>query len=398
MNYKKIIWIGLASSVMVFSCNKKEGCTDPEATNYDEEAKKDDGSCVYHIHDEDTTYEVPSKYEFTDADGNSTVSYSGQTDRLNMLAEMKTYMSTGNTSGTVLDAQKLRDMFANENSAFTDADLNASSKQLESKCFSLDVDLFKAYFDSLATISASMTAGSNGVAGVVTSSNGDKKYLQSATGWEYTQIIEKGLMGAVLYYQIAEVYTREGKIGEAVNNSTPVDVSAGEYYTEMEHHWDEAFGYYGVPVDFPTNTSGLQFIGSYSDKRNAVLGSNQTVMDAYLNGRAAISNDDATVKETSAIEVREGIEKIFAASAIHYLNEAKTNIADDALRNHVLSEALGFLRSLKYNSDAKITTSQITEIETKIGTNFYEVTSTGLTEARDQLSSIYGMDDIKDQL
>lgn len=28
------------------SC-KKEGCTDPLATNYDENAKKDDGSCMY---------------------------------------------------------------------------------------------------------------------------------------------------------------------------------------------------------------------------------------------------------------------------------------------------------------------------------------------------------------
>jgi hypothetical protein len=34
------------AAIAVTSC-KKEGCTDPNATNYSEEAKKDDGSCVY---------------------------------------------------------------------------------------------------------------------------------------------------------------------------------------------------------------------------------------------------------------------------------------------------------------------------------------------------------------
>ena len=35
--------VGLAT---VSSCNKK-GCTDPDALNYSEKAKKDDGTCVY---------------------------------------------------------------------------------------------------------------------------------------------------------------------------------------------------------------------------------------------------------------------------------------------------------------------------------------------------------------
>ncbi len=40
--------LGLAASVAVLpACNKKEGCTDPTATNYDADAKEDDGSCSY---------------------------------------------------------------------------------------------------------------------------------------------------------------------------------------------------------------------------------------------------------------------------------------------------------------------------------------------------------------
>lgn len=33
--------------LMITGCKQKEGCTDPTATNYDPEAKKDDGSCTY---------------------------------------------------------------------------------------------------------------------------------------------------------------------------------------------------------------------------------------------------------------------------------------------------------------------------------------------------------------
>ncbi|MFM1876766.1 MAG: hypothetical protein RL266_2503 [Bacteroidota bacterium] len=40
--------LGLAASVAVLpSCNEKEGCTDPTASNYDADADKDNGSCVF---------------------------------------------------------------------------------------------------------------------------------------------------------------------------------------------------------------------------------------------------------------------------------------------------------------------------------------------------------------
>lgn len=263
---KSIYYIGLTVLILSATSCRKEGCTDSAAGNFDLEAKKDDGSCEYQ-----RMIDVPSTYTFTDAEGNSTVSYSGQTDRINMLVELKSYMDNGHTQGTVLNKQKLLDMYSNSNSPFTSNGLNSSTKQLESKTFSLDVDLFKQHIDSIVSNSMSTTAGSNGVAGVVTSNSGAKKYLMSSNGWEYAQIIEKGLMGAVLYYQISEVYTRDGKIGDAVDNTVASSPEEGKYYTDMEHHWDEAFGYFGAPTDFPTNADGLQFIAKYANGRNAVL-------------------------------------------------------------------------------------------------------------------------------
>lgn len=48
-NYLNFIAVlGLAASVAVLpSCNKKEGCTDPTASNYDQDAESDNGSCTY---------------------------------------------------------------------------------------------------------------------------------------------------------------------------------------------------------------------------------------------------------------------------------------------------------------------------------------------------------------
>ncbi len=43
---KKVSLLLLAVSLATFSC-KKKGCIDKEATNYNEKAKKDDGTCIF---------------------------------------------------------------------------------------------------------------------------------------------------------------------------------------------------------------------------------------------------------------------------------------------------------------------------------------------------------------
>jgi len=44
---KNLIYALLAVSIIFSACKKEEGCTDPTATNYNSDAKKDDGSCAY---------------------------------------------------------------------------------------------------------------------------------------------------------------------------------------------------------------------------------------------------------------------------------------------------------------------------------------------------------------
>ncbi len=336
--------------------------------------------------DDEPTYDVPTTYNFTN------VNYSGQTYRLSMLEEILDYCVTARVSGTTLSATTLKNMFANSGSPFSDATLNGSGKQLKNKCYAADQSLVESYIDSLVLASQSVTAGSNGVAGIVVSSaEPGSKYVLSAKGWDYTEMIEKGVMGGVFYYQAIDTYLEN--ISDDDNNT----ITAGEG-TDMEHHFDEAFGYFGVPVNFPTNNTDVLFWGEYCNDMDAALGSNAKLMNAFLAARAAITNKDYTTRDEKIIVIRENWDALVAAAAIHEINEAIEYFGDDALRSHTLTEFVGFVQSLKYNIHAKITPAQISEVTGHIGTNLYNVTLTDLNAAKNLLSAIYGLDNIKDSL
>lgn len=377
---KHILFLTLGS-IALTGC-KKEGCTDSTALNYNEEAKKDDGSCAYFV------LNVPATYAFTDGT-NSTVSYGGQTERLNQMTEMTTYMKSGTSS--VLSYTELTEMFANTggngggNFSFT------STKKLQDKCLAADTALFIDYMESLALASVDFAStAASGQAGTLTS--GTSTYLFGANGMEYTQLIEKGLMGAVFMYQATQVYFGSDKMN--VDNSSAVDAGAGEYYTAMEHHWDEAFGYFGVPEDFPTNTTGIRFWGKYCNTQNSNLGCNAVMMDGFKRGRAAISQDALTIRDEEILKIRKMWEKISASQAVTYLESAKNNFGvDNAKFLHELSEAYAFILCLKYVplETRVISYAEIDNLLTNtIGTDFWAVTQADLTNAINTLDDIYG--------
>ncbi|MBN8696009.1 MAG: DUF4856 domain-containing protein [Bacteroidetes bacterium] len=367
MKSNKLFLFPLAAMVLVSSCKKEE----------DEVPTPTPAG---------PGYTVPTTYNFAN------VNYSGQTTRIAMLDEISTYMSTSNTSGTVLDAQKLKDMYANVNAQFTDPALNTSGKQLKDKTFSLDQALFEAYFDTIAQQSTSLVAGTNGTAGVVVSTTDPtKKYLQGANGVEYAQLIKKGLSGAIFYYQAMETYLSN----LSIDDNTTVVAGSG---TNMEHHFDEAFGYFGVPIDFPTNTTGIKYWGDYCNKMNAQMNTNAAVMNACLAARAAISNSDYSTRDAQVTVFRQQWEKIIAAAIIYELNRAKANITDDAIRNHYVSEAIGFIMCLKYNSQKTISNAEITQALNYIGYNIYNISLTNIDNVRNLISTEYGLDAVKDNL
>ena len=341
-------------------------------------------------------YTVPTTYNFVNVD------YTGQKERLAMLSELRTYMSSAHVADApALSATRLHDMYNNRNSPFTAANLNSSTRQLRDKTATSAQAIIDAALDSLAAASqfTGQTA-SLGQAGVMPTNDNSRSYLLSSRGLEWAQIIEKGLMGSCFYYQATAVYLGEGKMN--VNNT---DVTPG-IGTAMEHHWDEAFGYLGVPIDFPQNLDGLVFWGRYLNARNTLMGLNSTLMNAFLAGRAAISNKDMGQRDVEIIRVRRNWEKMIAGTAINYLNAAKRNVGQDAgVTLHALSEAYAFIWCLKFGGDATITTAEIDNILLNLGgtsnpleVNLYGVTANKINMSIDILADKFGLNDIKDRL
>lgn len=338
----------------------------------------------------DDTLDVPANYEFTDADGNSTVSYSGQHQRLNMLSEMTTYMKSANTEGVAVDAATLHSMYANEEYTWLDEEelgMTGSSKQLKSKTAGGDPTI-TAEFEALMSEMAAASEGAKVGSVVVSTTNPEKQYLQSNLGHEWTQLIEKGLMGACFYYNISSVYLSSEKMD--VDNTLAVDSAAGKYYTVMEHHWDEAYGYFTTAVDYPVNGTD-RFWGKYANGREDILGSASKISEAFRTGRAAISQGDLILRDEQISIIRDELELAAGGTAIHYLNEAVANFGDDALRNHALSEAKAFIEGLAYGANTSVDATSADEILAVMGEDFYAVTTASLIEARDMLAEALGL-------
>lgn len=349
-----------------------------------------------------TLIDAPETYQFT-REGASTVSYSGQTDRLNQVAEMKVYLQTGD-NGQILSEQALLDMYENAggngggNFSFT------SDRQLKDKTFPPDLDdrLFEDLFAAAAEASQNGNAGvsaSNGTAGLITRGNGNT-ILVDENGREFVQLVEKGLMGSVFYHQIYNVYLSDARIGESVEN---VEVVEGRNYTPMEHHWDEAFGYWSPPLDFTSpwpdsRRSELRYWTNYSNVvdnvDNGRLGTNATIMNAFIDGRTAIVNNDPGAKNAQRAVLIEQLDLVAAATAVHYINDTISHLdagsTGDAL--HTLSEAWAFVNALRYNPERRLSLQQIEEImNDDFGSegNFWNVTPAGLNKAKGTLVDAY---------
>jgi hypothetical protein len=376
----KIIYVLI--TIQFFTSCKKEGCTDSTASNYDSKAKKNDGSCVY---DKKELYNVPSTFSFYDKNGKNTVDYNGQTERLNQLREMVVYMKSAIINP--ISAAQLKAMFSNENQNGNGAFSFSSTKQLKDKCFELDRLMFETYMDSLAVVSNfhNDTASYNKAGKMFT---GSSTYIMSQNGIEYLQLIEKGLMGAVFMHQALNVYFSTERMN--VDNTVAVDATNEKYYTVMEHHWDEAFGYFGVPIDFPA-TIPNDFWGKYSNSQNTSLNSNKTMMDNFLKGRAAISNKVYEDRDGAIKQIKMMWEKISAYQAMNYLQQAVDNYTDQAKRLHVLSEAYAFTLCLRYSpSDTrKITNSEVTNILNLFGSNFWDLSVTNIQQIKSAIDEKY---------
>lgn len=344
MKYSKLIFSALSIvALSISSCSNDDSPTGEETTNYS----------------------VPATYTF-ERNGTTTVDFSGQSSRLLMLEEMGNVIKTAATNGTQASKSVLTNMYSNTNNAFSSTVLNTSGKQLKDKT-AASKEYFELYqgggttteklsvqalFETQLTLAEQASLGTNATAGVSgVYLDGTSKRLFAANGLEPQQVLLKGMMGASFLDQVVNNYLSKNKLDEGtnkVNNSNKI-VETGKTYTTMEHNWDEAYGYiYGV--------DGTKFWASYISQVNADVDFNTLTADidlAFRKGRAAIVANDYTTRDAQIDIIKAKLAMVPAVRAVFYLQEGKGKLVTDngAKGFHALSEAYGFIMSLRYTNN-----------------------------------------------
>ncbi|EMR04182.1 DUF4856 domain-containing protein [Cesiribacter andamanensis] len=323
--------------------------------------------------DEPLAPSLPDTYNFSNVD------YSGQQQRIQMLDMLIAEVRKANDGQTVVPASDLIAIYENHNQ------LLGTSKKLEDKTHPSAKTAIYEYFNMVGELSGNP----NNVVG---------GYLVTPEGLEPAQMIAKGLMGSLLYWQAVGT---EGYLGQAKMNVDNTTVTEGQG-TAMQHHWDEAFGYFGVPKDFPANDGTAAgatgenkawFWGSYSNQRAAVVDVRQEMMDAFIKGRAAIDRKDMAARDEAIATIRQNWDLLVAANVGHYINKAIEfygNSNETGRYYHNWSEGKAFAQALPYNPDARITATQYGQLQNLIGTNPQTATLANLQEAALLLQQAYG--------
>ena len=350
--------------------------------------------------------EVPYSYEFARA-GVSTVSFSGQTARLNMADELYAALNTN----TFTKAQML-EMF-NDGTGFSDASLNSSGKKMGNKTAAspLASSTVKPQFDAMITDFADnvipnwATDASNGQAGVLTDAT--RTIHVNAKGHEIDQTFIKGIIGAMTVDQIVNNYITPYQLdsGTRVADNDNGVLSSGKDYTDMEHKWDEGFGYlYGQEADASRLDLGTSPTGNgttlnkYFKKINASnqVGIGVSVFDAFRRGRAYIVAKLYDDRDAQATIIKKELSKVIAYKAVDYLNGYMTKIAagNTADAFHALSEGYGFIMSLQFTNDGNdnpyFTNTEVNAFLALMD-NFWTVENSNLESIRDEISAKFGI-------
>ena len=260
-------------------------------------------------------------------------------------------------------------------------------------------------------------------------------------GHDLKQLIQKFLTMSVSFSQGVDDYLDNDTDGKGLL-SDHIDVS--EAYTDLEHQFDEGFGYFGAARDYldysdeeiagkggrddwqgyhDTDGDGsIDFNSEYNfghstnaakRDRGATVANDFTkdAMDAFLKGRKLL-NDTAGVALTEAQKdelygYRDTAvltwEKAIAATVVHYINDVDADLnsigTDDfsysTLAKH-WSEMKGFALGLQFNEDSPLSDADFAMVHTMFGdkpvlTGDDEVTAyrADLMAARDLMQTAY---------
>lgn len=363
--------------------------------------------------DNTTTVNAPETYTFT-REGATSVSYSGQTTRIQMGEEFITALKDNTRTEAALDA-----MFAHEagNNDFSNADLNASGKNIRSKT-AASSDYFssnttaatqiKAQFDTWIAAQVSEVFpnwnanASAGNAGQIQEAGGGPIRYVNSKGLELNQAINKSLIGALMTDQMLNNYLSESVLdaGDNVANNNANMLEDGKNYTTMEHKWDEAFGYlYGNETSAQSPQLGADsFLSKYLSRVEGdsdFTGIANDIYNAFKLGRAAIVEKNYSVRNTQADIIREKVSTIIGVRAVYYLQQAKASLGtDNGNAFHDLSEGFGFVYSLQFTRNPNTNQPYLSKAEVDgiidqlmTGNGFWDITTTTLDTISETIAS-----------
>ena len=409
MKIQNLKSIALTALILVSSCAKEddiqyitETITETEFVTQTEYVTVEVPTTVTNT----VTVEIPYSYEYARA-GKSTVSYSGQTSRLKMADEIYSALNTN----TFTKAQLL-EMF-NDGTGFSDASLNSSGKKMGNKTAGsqLASATVKPMFDAMLTDFADNVIpnwavdAANGTAGKLTDAT--RSIHVNAKGHEIDQTFIKGIIGAMNLDQIVNNYITPYQLdsGTRIADNDNNVLSSGKDYTDMEHKWDEGFGYlYGQEADATRLDLGVSPTGNgttlnkYFKKINASnqVGIGITVFDAFRRGRAYIVAKQYDKRDAEATIIKKELSKVMAYKTVDYLNGYMTKIAagNTADAFHALSEAYGFVMGLQFTNDGTdnpyFSNSEVNAFLTLMD-NFWTVQNSDLEAIRDQVKTKFGI-------
>ena len=356
----------------------------------------------------DNTVIAPATYQF-ERNGMTSVSYSGQTTRILMAEELIDALKDTSFNEAQLDA-----MFNHQEGDmdFTDASLNASDKSIRSKTAAsfdffnsntTDANAIKSDFESwIAEQVADVypnwaNTATPGNSGQLTENGGSVRYV-NAKGLELNQAVNKGLIGALMGDQLMNNYISKDLLAqfEAANDSETLVTDKN--YTDMEHDWDEAFGYlYGTDDALAPQLNQDSFLNKYLQRVEDdpdFTGIAQDIYNAFKLGRAAIVAKNYDVRNEQAEIIREKVSEVIAIRAVYYLQSGKLTLGtDNASAFHDLSEGFGFIYSLQFtrkpNTDEPyFTKAEVDAFITQLmaGNGFWDSTSTMLDDMSDDIA------------
>lgn len=408
------------------------------------------------------TYSYASKL----VDGESSVSYTGQTARHVLIAELNHYINSVLQSeledGTLTSRDDViaklnmyfrtsEEQYDNFPITFIDnasqshlATISSSHKDLVSKMAGNDASgqhklwndgdfegwgakgsttpegLIDIFFGQLADNAQVFLDG-----GIRTTADGTEitKVYINADGTDLKQLIQKFLLMAITYSQATDDYLGHETEGKGLTTDNISAKSTGGSYTNLEHQFDEGFGYFGAARDYleyndnelassvssdedgrsdwngmhDTDGDGVinltseinfgQSVNAAKRDRGTVGNTNptdltQSTMEAFIAGRELINaNVGSALSDAQMEELKgyrdiavDGWERAIAATIVHYINDTYNDLAtlgtDDFnfadLAKHY-SEMKGFALGLQFNPYSKITDEQYAQIHALIG-------------------------------